>query len=335
MTIRDFIRKEGTVARNQGPRAAAEQGVVEVSHWVYTKYLQYRHATGDVIWNHDWDICVILDACRHDLMVDVSAEHDWLQGWRGESIWSVGSASPEWYGNTFAPHVVDDVDLSTAGVVTANPFSGKPAARAAGAPPGSLPLDRHELGLLDEVWRDTWGLSTEDGYLDVSPPEALTERAYHAWENADIDKLIVHYMQPHIPFRSRPEWFGRRENLQHFGEPSKEGGKDPWHRVRDGGIAVEEYLDAYRDNLEWVLPHVKDLYDSTGAKMLVTADHGNAYGEWGMWSHPPKVHIKPLRKVPAITLPEAAPTGALEGMPPPEMRGGEHSEEKLQALGYR
>lgn len=253
-----------------------------------------------LIWLDDWDICVIADATRMDQWLEVTSDIPWISD-GDNSEWSVGSCSPEWYTKTFIPAAIPDGDI---GVVTANPFAAKTddkPSHLTGIPLHSNP----EVDYIDYVFQDSWGCDVEGGYLDVTHPAVVTERAWQAWEDEDLDRLVVHYMQPHLPFRSRPEWFGRRANLKHFGNGDNEyheRNKEIWQELRDGEVDRDEVWESYCDNLSWVLEHIHRLWEAADAEFLLTADHGNAMGEQGVWSHPADVRIPELREVPWVFL---------------------------------
>lgn len=302
--VRRFIDKHRETAAERGVDVAVRNALLEAGVWSYSRARDRLVGPGRFIWAEDWDICVVVDACRWDLWLDVVDGTDWPPDVASTppyySAWSVGSASPEWYGRTFAPEQLP-VDESI-GVVTANPFAGKPG--------DVTPLDeREELDLVDYVFADAWGCEVDGTYLDVTHPAVVTNRAYRAWRRHELDRLVVHYMQPHIPFRSRPEWFGVRENLRTFGEavrdgedPYRDGSVPVWRRVAEGVINVDAVWSAYADNLRWVLEDVDRLRTAVDGSLLVTSDHGNAMGERGLWSHPPGMHIEALRRVPWIRL---------------------------------
>lgn len=67
----------------------------------------------------DWDLLIVLDACRVDALRAVADEYEFV----GEvnSIWSVGSTSKEWLENTFIQK--HNSKIAEAGLVTANTFS--------------------------------------------------------------------------------------------------------------------------------------------------------------------------------------------------------------------
>lgn len=334
--IRTYLAKHARTAREESVRTAGMHATGEAAAWAYSRLLERVRDPGRVIWSADWDLCLVVDACRWDLWQAVAP----TLGWPADSsAWSVGSASPEWYGQTFHPdHLPRD---ETIGVVSANPFAGKPASRRHEWLACATPVDQHDFAVVDYVYEDVWGYEPpQGGYIDVTPPGEVTDRAYDAWTNHDLDRLVVHYMQPHIPFRSRPDWFGVRDDLDRFGEARHENGVDPWLRARDGDLPMDAFWEAYKDNLRWVLKDINRLRTAINGQLLVTSDHGNAMGEWALWSHPTGIHIRALRQVPWITV-----DGHGEAWQPRDShhatRGDDRHaratsvNEKLAALGYR
>jgi len=340
MSLKDFARKEWRIARENGVLDAVKQGVSEATMKAAKPYAQ-RKATP--IWDVDFDVCLVLDSCRFDLWTQVVGpgsgihlEHGnhWPLAENTESRWSVGSASPEWIDNTFADAHCGS--WRTAGYVTANPFSGKAATDMNILSEEVYPLADRGLAYLDEVWRDQWPMNDA---LPTVGPSVLTDRALWAWDRRErysMDKLVVHYMQPHIPFKKRPEWTDGWD-LDGFGSGGGHG-KDDWHKLRDGEVPADEFWNAYAANLEWVLREVERWYNSVDGTLLVTSDHGNGKGEYGQWGHPPGSANPSIRKVPWSVVDGVGENEiAVDPVGNPPVVGGSNREidEQLSALGYR
>jgi len=316
----------------QGPVRAVKQAVSEAA----TKTLLYpwMDARARPIWDAEWDVALVLDACRVDLMAEVLDEYSWLPDTMHSEV-SVGSASPEWIGNTFAPKYAPA--WRQTGYVTGNAFSGKQP--GTNRPPSVYPLRDLGLGYLDEAWTEAW--DTEG--IESVTPETLTERglwAYQHREELGIERVAVHYMQPHIPFRSKPEWSDGWDGADTFGTETNPSKKSEWHKLRDGEIDREELWWAYKDNLRYVLEEVQRWVEVTDATILITSDHANGMGEWGTWGHPVGVGVPAVRRVPWLTvqgndLREYEPQLQHE----PGLTSGETTDAelaaRLSALGYR
>lgn len=216
------------------------------------------------VWDKEWDICAVLDGCRVDTF---EAEFE------GENsdIRSVASTSQTWIPRTF-----NKKDTSDVAYITANPFAGQ--------------LDSRDFAYLhlEPVTETEYGIETV-------PPKKLSDRVIHVWrrrEKMGIEKLIIHFMQPHVPFRSAPSLFDEFLGTSTWGSKV-------WQRIDSDEINREDFLRAYRDNLRWVLDEgVNPIQQNCNAKIGITADHGNAAGEYGYYGHPQYAPISEIRVVP-------------------------------------
>lgn len=297
MTFADWIAESRERVRTEG-WAGAKRSAYEfyVGMW---RNLGKRYNYGTPIWEDNWDICVVLDACRWDLVPELECAY-----MTDEWDYSVASSSGEWIPKTF-----HDRDTSDVAYVTANPYS-------------KMLLNDEDFFLLDEVWE--YGF--DDGIRTI-PADVVTDQAIRAWDE-NPEQMVVHYMQPHHPFVPKP---------MDEGMPLHEFGHQPWdnvwHKLRKGEVEREEVWDGYVANLDYVLDHVGTLLENTEGEVLITADHGNLLGEWGMYAHPDWVPLKPLKRVPWVKT-----TAKHVGDYSPEDHRGEQEfdrEEQLEALGYQ
>jgi hypothetical protein len=223
---------------------------------------------GESIWNQDWDVLTVLDGCRYDTFKEeFDPEVDRIR--------SVGSTSHTWLSKTFS-----DRDTSSIAYISGNPYAS------------SLDSDEFAYFHLEPVKKTEYGVETV-------PPEQLTERAIHVWRNRehlDVESMVVHYMQPHVPFRSRPEWFEEWKGTNGWGSGI-------WSSLRTGELNHEAFFEAYRDNLRWVLEDgIDTLRENCEAQIAITADHGNAAGEWFLYGHPTGGLAPSIRDVPWVIL---------------------------------
>lgn len=304
-----------------------------------------RVREGTPIWDREWDVLCVLDACRLDLMREVCADgaYGFLPGEDGvDHLWSVASQSAEWMDRTFAPAFRDE--MARTAYVSGNPFTGQAVEWMDELTGEVLPLSAADFGVLYEGWRDQWV------HRDIStmPPRPLTDAAIHTWrerESLGVDRVLVHYMQPHAPFRSRPGWFYGDADLEGWGSISGEAGgvgEGLWEKLRNGTHDFEAFWGAYRDNLEWVLEDVSLLVENCDGTVVLTSDHGNGHGEWGVWSHPPGVAVPALRRVPWVELPgrdretyDPDPPDGLVDPPSTDDADAVEPEARLADLGYR
>ena len=66
-----------------------------------------------------------------------------------------------------------------------------------------------------------------------------------------------------------------------------------------GNMDVEKVKTAYHENLKYVLKDIKDnLLPYLKGRIIITADHGEAFGEKWLFFHPESIYIKELVDVP-------------------------------------
>ncbi|MFC6837279.1 hypothetical protein [Halomarina ordinaria] len=264
---------------------------------------------GTPIWERDWDVLLVLDACRTDLMREVADEYDFVGRENVGTLWSVGSKSNEWMERTFAREHAADVERTA--YVTSNPFTSKVRFGA-------------EPAVLDEVWKYAW-----DDDVSTVPPRPVTDRAIDTWREGDADRMVVHYMQPHGPFLSRPD-------MGTYGDPADFGvGFSSLWGEAGRTIPMAEVWKAYRDNLRLVLDDVALLLANLDAeRVAISADHGNAVGEWGVYGHPGDVLLPCIRRVPWVET-TGTDTGEYDPETAREEENVEDLEERLRSLGYK
>ncbi|WP_306060655.1 hypothetical protein [Natronococcus wangiae] len=269
----------------------------------------------------EWDYCLVLDACRYDVFDEVY--DDYLDG-TVEKRWSAGSSTPEWAYRTFT----GDHDIAY--------FSGNPFINDLGIPLNELKwgascdyewtATAHISDVFD-VWKSGW-----NDELGTVPPEALA-KSFRTHRDAArrADRTVLHYMQPHAPYLSRgkgqklkqiQKGIRRQEEAQddedgaftalgdtirpkieHRLEGSELAQKaglwlelDPADLVKNG--TREAALELYEENLRIALEAVADLIPELDGRVVVTADHGEAFGEEGVWEHHIETHIPSLMEVP-------------------------------------
>ena len=272
-----------------------------------------RIDTGTNVFERDWDVLVVLDACRADLLREVAPDTDLIG--TVESVRSVGSSSSEWLENTFPGHP----ETARTVMVTGNTWTDRY-------------VEADAFAALDEVWKYAW-----DEDLGTVPARAITDRAIAMARNRQPERLVVHYMQPHHPFVPDPLAVddGMVRNSDHSNPAN------PWVALRRGEIATDRVWDAYEANLRYVLGEVETLVDNVTGRVAITADHGNLFGEWGLYGHPMHLPLSPVLTVPwaettggdrTAYAPKVAPP---EPLPVDRVYGADGDRERLDALGYR
>lgn len=297
--------------------------------------LSTRLRFGTPAYERDWDLLVVLDSCRTDALAAVADEYDFLEN-QG-AVWSAGSTSGEWVAHTFDRSYAPAVARTA--YVTANPHSDEVLRNRLLPPqyvavpatwPDWNPVEPDAFGLLDEVWADA-----SDERLGVVPPATVTDRAIVAGRDADLDRLVVHYMQPHAPYIA---------DAVDGNVPVSGTCAEPFEALRRGDADRETVWAHYLDNLRLVLDEVASLLENVDAdRVAVTADHGEAFGEWGFYEHPVGCPLPAVKRVPWV---ETTATDRGTRNPAPvatgtaERDGAERDvaerdvAEKLRDLGY-
>lgn len=315
MTFADWLRNAKQHVRRSGWKTGGKAAASEFYTGAMLRaFDQLPRAFRDNIFDEEWDVCIVLDACRYDALVQVAPEYDWLSNNPGH-VRSPGSMSEEWMQASFTPEYRDQ--MAETGHVTWNAYS-------------NFNLDEDEWAFLDEVWKQQW-----DDDRGLLPPETVTERGIARWRDQAADRMVLHYMQPHAPYQTLADE-GVIEPLSHerVGDRDKQGRLTVWKLLRRGEISHERAWEAYLDNLRWVLDDIDRLRQNLDAeKVVLTADHGDCFGEWGIYGHPRGVPAPELIKVPWVEIP-AQDTGTVAGAAESEASVGAEARERLAQLGY-
>jgi len=261
---------------------------IRAGYFGYSNALKGLHqATGKTyegtpVYEEDWDAMIVLDACRTDLMQEVSEDYDFVNTDFG-TFYSLAGASDEWMDRNFSDEYSDEKADTL--MVTGNGFSEEH-------------LEAGDFLHLEEAWR--YAHDPEKGAVMPGP---ITDSAINLSRQHDADRIIVHYMQPHYPFLDNPD-VGTDIDPARWGE--NDNSKDPWDEILTGETTREEVWPMYRSNLETVMNEVEILLNNMDAeKTVVTADHGNALGrlnreDMGVHGHERKIAVDALREVPWI-----------------------------------
>lgn len=317
MGLNNWIHRTKDRYQQQGLRDATVDSVHEFYIGGLRRLEDIQNPLYEFHWERDWDILCILDACRVDLLKNACESHEWLPPKADvETFASTGSTSREWMQAMFGEKYHDEMGRTA--YITGNLFVEH--------------IDKNPFAHLD-VYRPRM---LDEYSIYTVPPDELTDAAIRYWRDADVGRLIIHYMQPHTPFRSRPEWFDERD--AQAGQ-LRTGWGQGFVELRDGDIPRDEFVAAYQDNLGWVLKEVDRLRRNADGKLALSADHGNGLGEWGVYGHPEGVNIDAVREVPFVTI-EAKDTGESQPEPPikeQEQTGdiADNVDDRLRRLGYK
>lgn len=282
-----------------------------VAHRLYTAFYRTALGNGGVdVMERDWDNLLILDACRYDLFSETCDIDGELT-----DVVSPGSHTVEFLQKTFQGCQYNDTVY-----VSATP-------------------QLEWVGLSDAfhdvvpVWEDGW-----DDELGTVPPTAVCDAAREAATEYPHKRLIVHFVQPHFPFIGPAgESLGDEMSIRSGIDGGDESIQTVWDCLESGLISEAAVWKAYRENLEIVLRDVAGLLDDLDGKTVLTSDHGNAFGEYGLYGHAGRKAIKELIQVPWLEI-ESEERRRIVSQSSTRERAETNKaelEQRLSDLGYR
>lgn len=298
------------------------RGTVESLYHVYVGLLLSVSTHIDIgtnVFERDWDVLVVLDACRVDALRAVQDEYEFLDNI--EATWSVGRTTVEWMSLTFRDSFRSEISETAyvnGNVQFEKVFQERRAPPHANATPFYPSFETYGLvsesdfSYLDPVYEYAF-----DDDLGVVPPRSMTDRAVDVWRNESPQRQIVHYVQPHEPY------IGVDDPPQHA-----------LQKLGSGDIDRDQVWDCYLDTLRLVLDEVELLLENLDAEtVVITADHGEAMGEWGFHSHNIGCPHPVVRKVPWVTT-TGVDTQTYEPSLEPESDIELDTQSQLENLGY-
>lgn len=260
--------------------------------------------------DYDWDVMIILDACRFDLFQDFAPEHPVYDRFNSvSSKFSCASTSREWFKKGF--ELAPDDDVSSVHYVTQNPFLPK--------------ADIDRFYNVEPLW-EVEG-ENESGRLS---PSTVTDVALDAYDSTDSDRFVVHYLPPHAPFL-------HCETKYDLGKKSWGGeSHDVWFGLQVGESNEDEVWEDYGRNLLTVLDEVQRLAKCLSGNIIVTADHANGIGELGQYGHPGYVPLPAIKRVPWVEITGEGQDYNTEDLQKVELKQetGDQVQKRLESLGY-
>ena len=213
----------------------------------------------------DWDVLIVLDACR----VDSFREHC------GECkvVRSRGERTRTWARRT--AHVLNEKHAIV--------FSGNPVLGGEN--------ERRKLGLhIVEVWKDHWGYFSKRNVPAchaMSVNAMLIEWLRRGWLNQH--KIVAWYLQPHTPFIGDPPLPLERRASCWSNMAKKDGVQliRPGKGIRNGKTSWEEIRRAYVGNLKIGWDAARYLIGKLSGRIIVTSDHSELLGEGDCFGHEP------------------------------------------------
>jgi hypothetical protein len=134
-------------------------------------------------------------------------------------------------------------------------------------------------------------------------------------------------MQPHIPYIA--------DALDESRSPTEVEFKG-WKLLESGEAEYGEVWNLYKENLRLVLDEMEILLENVDVeRVVITADHGNAFGEYTIHGHPEGILMPCIKKVPWVrTFATDEGTFTPSGDYDTTDSGKTNIKEHLQDLGY-
>jgi len=299
---------------------AAGRGLNRVYHTRLGHQVGYQKGTP--IFDLDWDICVILDACRFDFYQSIMSEEE-LSG-ELEKRLSPAASTPEWLDVELSQYTYPDTVY-----VTGNPqyYNHR----------DDVWPTFHEA---IEVWREGWNEATQTVH-----PSTMVDALSSAAEEYSNKRLLAHFVQPHVPFIGE---IGREKfpiNTSDSATNEWNAARNFWPSIRRGerDHSRSDLQQAYRENIELTIDTVLPALKRIEGKTIITSDHGQLLGERispipiREYGHPAGLYVPELVETPLHTLPYEQRREIIEGSL--ESAGDKDAddavEKRLNALGYR
>lgn len=249
---------------------------------------------GMYIWDREWDNLIILDACRYDVFKEYFFKRKMVG--KLEYILSRASDTPSFLIENFFKYGKEKYDDIV--YITANPFVDI--------------ILKNKVYKIIPVWKHGWS----EHYQTVLP-KTMYEYTIRAIKKYPGKRFIIHFIQPHYPYLLSPLIETSLKDLRTcllqgkiFVETEKKRSLSALYGAEVYSIIEpRRHFRLYKQNLEITLPYVEKLIEILPGKTVVTADHGEAFGEIlhplfpiRIYGHIGKVRISPLIKVPWLVI---------------------------------
>jgi len=247
----------------------------------------------EMILKRDWDILIILDACRYDFFKGTHSSY--LKGGKHlEKVVSPATWTLEWLVKTFSDDYLDDVIY-----ISGNPQCNSIKPRVQYHMKGRYYRfdGKQHFFKIENVFLNHW-----DKEIQNCHPSSINKQFMKSLLKHKDKKFILHYNNPHLPYFSMkegvdfldkkktsiekgmqflfPELTYYKINRYLWKTPSSV--KEAIYRKHGMQLIKLFYLK----DLQLALKHISSILSTTNKKMVITADHGEMLGEHGKYGHP-------------------------------------------------
>lgn len=251
MQIRNLLTSENFAKAIHDPSKALN--AFGIKSGIIAKVTKTRYGLppgeGIDVMSEEWDNLILLDATRYDIFTEECGINGELR-----KVVSRGGNSAEFLKYNFNSDHHDTV------YITANPHYTDLSNGRFHAIETTIPNDYDPVDPADKklVWS----------------PETVTEVAAKAKQKYPNKRLIIHYMQPHKPYIGetaediRQRLIGTQHEIEGFSDEYSRWVGIPWTAVTEGPISEQQYVNAYRENLQIALSYARILLDAWMDELL-------------------------------------------------------------------
>lgn len=231
--------------------------------------------------DEEWDVLIILDACRYDIFKQVYEKQQRNPG-QLKKAKTFSKGTKEWMQNNFVDQDCSDI-VYIDPIVMFHQF---------------IPHNTFFKTIM--VWEDNW-----DYEYGTITPEDMTRVALQQFKRYPGKRFIVHYHQPHPPYLLEEyKEFGEIDTPEKIQKNIKKkfsftecyqgrmcksfGYERTWRWLSFLGVEPQSYygqiykkygykgvIDGYKKNLERAYNEVNRLIDKYDARFIVSSDHSH------------------------------------------------------------
>ena len=241
-----------------------------ISYKLYLHYMRLKHINGNKGYTNfldkEWDYAIVLDSCRYDIF----KQYNDING-KLSKIISPGSHTIDWIKKCMIKPYQNTILLSSS-----PHFSPQK-------------LKQYKVDKCFYKIQPLWDYRYDDE-LETIPPNNFKEPFYVTKQLNPDKRIILWLMQPHRPFINGDTSWSDYHRLK------DEKGQDATQKT------IDKSIHGYINNLNIALLTIKSLLPKMKGKVIITADHGNLFGEYGIFLHPRMIYVPELVEVPYLEI---------------------------------
>jgi len=319
----------------KNPKRAFDEVILGYGYRLPLTVINGFHTIGTNIFDKEWDLLIILDTCRVDALEELKSEYDFITD--VEQIWSVGGSTNEWTARTFDQPHLDQINKTTYVTGQGNPTNILDKKKQYNNNQRLIykclrlmpTVDIGDFNKSEYVFKyKRWGGDGPDNLTQKTPPRYVTDRGIKLAREENHERLLLHYLQPHSPWVASA--LEENRELREY--------EDDWWGYLDRTGDTRTVWEAYLNDLRYVLDDIELLLNNINAeKVIISADHGEAFGRYGVLGHKIGSLNPKIRKVPWVETSgnDSQSYTPTTQEPTEEEVSDEELDQHLEALGYK